>query len=123
MDSLKKIISLRQAAQFSGYTQDYLGYLVREGEIKGIKKGRAWFTTEEEVKNYLFKRKIQHRELAIPDFFSPTRTKNIILATIIIFVIWFLYFSFVNRNQQAPASPVQSAVTSDGEAVIIPSKN
>lgn len=70
MDSLKKVISLNQAAQLSGYTQDYLGYLVRKGEIRGMKKGRAWFTTEEEVNNYLFKKKIRSKKLlAIGDFF------------------------------------------------------
>ena len=58
MQSLKKVISLNQAAQISGYTQDYLGYLMRRGEIKGLKKGRVWFTTEEDIKEYLFKKKI-----------------------------------------------------------------
>ena len=119
MDSLKKVISLNQAAQFSGYSQDYLGFLIRKGEIKGMKKGRAWFTTEEEVNNYLFKKKVQHKEFAIKDFFSPTRTKNIIIAAIIIFIGGFLLSSFISKEKIVPEPAVQSAVSSDGEGVRI----
>jgi len=59
MQSLKNVISLSQASKISGYTQDYLGYLIRSGEMKGIKKGRIWFTTDEEIQNYLFKKKVR----------------------------------------------------------------
>ncbi|HAE36357.1 MAG: Fic family protein [Candidatus Nomurabacteria bacterium GW2011_GWF2_35_66] len=117
MDSLKKIISLNQASKISGYTQDYLGFLIRKGEIKGMKKGRAWFTTEEEVKNYLFKKKVRHEEFAIKDFFSPTRTRNIIIATIIVFIGGFFILSNLNKSRSVPVSEIQSAVTSDGEGV------
>lgn len=119
MESLKKIISLNQAAKFSGYTQDYLGYLIRTGEIKGIKKGRVWFTTEEEVKDYIFKKKVRHQELAFGGFFSPTRTKNIILATIIIFFCGFLFLSNLNKNKVGNIKETKSAVTSDGGGIII----
>ena len=94
MESLKNVISLNQAAKISGYTQDYLGYLIRKGEIKGVKKGQAWFTTIENVKDYTFKKKIRKEEFAVREFFSPTRIKNIVIVTIIVFVGGFLYLSF-----------------------------
>jgi hypothetical protein len=119
MDSFKKVISLNEAAKLSGYTQDYLGFLVRKGEIKGMKKGRAWFTTEEEIKNYLFKKKVRHQEFAIKDFFSLTRTKNIILATIIIFIGGFFMLSYFNKNNNTPVHEVKSAITSDGDSLRI----
>ena len=119
MESLKKVISLNQAAQMSGYTQDYLGFLIRKGEIKGVKKGRAWFTTAEEVNNYLFKKKVRHQELAIKDFFSPTRTKNIIIAAIIIFIGGFLLSSFINRNNINMVPEINSAMKSDGGSIRI----
>lgn len=119
MDSLKKVISLNQAAQISGYTQDYLGYLVRKGEIHGMKKGRSWFTTEEEINNYIFKKKIKHKEFAIKDFFSPTRTKNIIIATIVIIVVSFFVFSNLQKKEVEKTEQVKSAINSDGEPVII----
>ena len=67
MESLKKVISLNQAAEISGYSQDYLGYLIRRGEVKGIKKGRVWFTTEKEIKKYLSKKKNLHKKLVVQD--------------------------------------------------------
>ncbi len=119
MESLKKVISLNQAAQFSGYSQDYLGFLIRKGEIKGIKKGRAWFTTEEEVKNYLFKKKVRRQEFAIKEFFSPTRIRNIIIATMIIFICGFFLLSNSNKKIQDQVNIIQSAVDSDGESLEI----
>ena len=119
MNSFKKVISLNQAAEISGYTQDYLGFLVRKGELKGMKKGRTWFTTEEEVKNYIFKKKVRHQEFAIKDFFSPTRTRNIILATIIIFIGGFFVWDNLKKNVSVKVAPNYSAVVSDGEGIVI----
>lgn len=119
MESFKKVISLNQAAQFSGYSQDYLGFLIRKGEIKGMKKGRAWFTTEEEIKNYLFKKKVRHQEFAIKEFFSPTRTRNIIIVTLIIFMCGFFLLSNSNKKVPDKINVIQSAVDSDGESLEI----
>ncbi|MFA6355233.1 MAG: helix-turn-helix domain-containing protein, partial [Candidatus Paceibacterota bacterium] len=65
MQLFKKTISLNQAAKISGYAQDYLGYLIRNGEIKGIKKGGIWFTTEADVKSYILKQKNLHKKVPI----------------------------------------------------------
>ena len=119
MQSLKNVISLNQAAKISGYTQDYLGYLIRTGEMNGIKKGRVWFTTEEEVNNYLFKKKVRRKEFAILEFFSPSRVKNIIFVSVIILAGLFFFFSTVSKNKTAPAEIIQSAVNSDGESLKI----
>jgi len=119
MQSLKNVISLNQAAKISGYTQDYLGYLIRSGEMKGVKKGRAWFTTEEEVKNYLFKKKVRSQEFAIKEFFSPSRIKNIIIITTIILVGWFFISSNLNKNKPTHVDVEKSAVTSDGGSLKI----
>lgn len=120
MESFKKVISLSQASQLSGYTQDYLGFLIRKGEIRGVKKGRVWFTTEEEVRNYIFKKKIRSEEVAFFEFFSPSRVRNIILATIIIFIIsGFLLLSNFNEDNVARRDEINSAVISDGEGIIV----
>ena len=119
MESFKNVISLNQAAKISGYTQDYLGYLIRTGEMKGVKKGRAWFTTEEDVKNYIFKKKIRSEKLAVKEFFSPTRTKNIIIATAIVFIAGFFLLSSVDKEKGKNLSEVHQAVVSDGEGVKI----
>lgn len=103
----------------SGYTQDYLGYLIRTGEMKGIKKGRTWFTTEEAVKDYIFKKKVRSEKLAVKEFLSPTRRKNIIIATVIVFVVGFLLLSTMNKNKESRVNEIRSGVASDGEGVRI----
>lgn len=51
----KKYISLREAAEVSGYSQDYLGQLIRKGKLPGKKVyvNVAWMTTEEDVLQYI----------------------------------------------------------------------
>ncbi|MEL6802432.1 MAG: hypothetical protein AAFO91_01445 [Bacteroidota bacterium] len=51
----KGYITLREAADFAGYTPDYVGQLIRAGKIKGeqVYSGIAWVTTKKEVEAYL----------------------------------------------------------------------
>ncbi len=61
MPSIKKIkdsknhITLKQAAEISGYSSDYIGQLIRQGKIAGkqVYYNTAWVTTEDEVRKYL----------------------------------------------------------------------
>ena len=50
-----KLISLRDAAKMTPYSQEYLGLLVRKGKLFGEKIGGKLYTTEEALKNYLQK--------------------------------------------------------------------
>ncbi len=86
MENLKKVISLSQASKFSGYHSDYLSALIRKGELRGEKRGGNWFTTEDEINNYIFKQKIRHKKLAIGGFLSKKRTNKIILTSGMIFL-------------------------------------
>jgi hypothetical protein len=54
MKSDKKLISLKEAAQISGYSSDYIGQLIRAGKIPGkqVYCNVAWMTTAEDVVNY-----------------------------------------------------------------------
>ena len=113
------MISLNQAAKISGYTQDYLGYLIRRGEIKAVRTGRNWFTTEEQVREYLFKKKIRSEEFAIKEFLSPRRVKKIILFTVATFFIVFVIWSKFYNGPLVPVEEVRSAMTSDGESLKI----
>jgi len=107
MEEFKKIISLNQAAEFSGYSQDYLGSLIRKGEIKGLKKGRAWFTTEKEVENYLLKKKALSNKSTIKNFFSPTCIRNIIIVALIVFIGVFLLMPNFNKSKPNPADEIK----------------
>ncbi len=115
MNLLKKVVPLSQAAKLSGYNQDYLGYLIRVGEIKGQKVGRGWVTTEEEIKNYLLKQKIRQKKLALLDFFTRERNKKIILTTIILFVVSFSTWFYILDHKNFHATGVQSSLTSESE--------
>ena len=50
-----KLISLRDAAKMTPYSQEYLGLLVRKGKLFGEKIGGKIYTTEDALKNYLQK--------------------------------------------------------------------
>jgi hypothetical protein len=51
--SLDELITLNEAAKFSGLSPNHLRLLVSRGDIWGRKLGRDWFTTEKSVRNYL----------------------------------------------------------------------
>ena len=51
--SLDELISLRQAASFSGLSPNRLRLLVSKGEIWGRKIDHYWVTTEKAVIEYL----------------------------------------------------------------------
>lgn len=47
-----KWIPLREAADQSPYSQEYLSLLARTGRLEAVKRGRNWFTTRNAVKRY-----------------------------------------------------------------------
>ncbi|MCD6550230.1 helix-turn-helix domain-containing protein [bacterium] len=46
-------ISLREAAKYCPYSQEYLSLRARQGKLKAVKIGRNWVTTKEWVEDYL----------------------------------------------------------------------
>jgi len=48
----EKLVPVGELAQRYGYSRDHLAYLCRRGEMQGVKSGRTWMTTEEEVQRY-----------------------------------------------------------------------
>ena len=55
----KDQISLKEAAEISGYTPDYLGQLIRSGKLQGeqVYLNVAWVTSETAVIEYMKKNK------------------------------------------------------------------
>ncbi len=51
--TLDDLISLSKAANLSGLSTSFLRRLVSNNQIWGIKVGRNWVTTEQEVLEYL----------------------------------------------------------------------
>jgi hypothetical protein len=50
---LNELISLQDAAKFSGLSQPHLALMIRRGMLWGKKIGRNWITTETAIKDYL----------------------------------------------------------------------
>ena len=48
-----KLITLQEAAKFSGLSYSHVRHLARQNEIWAKKLGRDWFTTEKAVQEYL----------------------------------------------------------------------
>jgi Fic family protein len=48
----EKYQPLSALAELSGYSVDYLGWLVRQGRIEAIKRGRRWYSTLEAIQKY-----------------------------------------------------------------------
>lgn len=119
MESLKKVISLAQAAKISGYHQDYLGYLIRKGELKGRKVGRAWFTTEEELKNYMFKQKVRRKRSTIWDFLSRKRTQKVVVFVGLVITLASVFFvvHWQDAKKQIDVTITHKALTADAEVM------
>ena len=46
-------ISTKEAAEYTGYSQGHICYLLANGLVKGRKFGRDWFTTKKALDAYL----------------------------------------------------------------------
>jgi len=118
MENLKKVISLNQASKISGYHSDYLSALIRKGEIKGEKIGGNWFTTEEELKNYIFKQQIRHKKFALASFLSPKRTQKILVLTGFVFLVVILLGIYVyGKSVQVTLEEGRKTLSSEAEVI------
>src|SRR5581483_6925575 len=53
LPSSNNFISLSEASKQTGYHQVYLGFLCRQGKLKGFKIGRNWVTTKDALDEFL----------------------------------------------------------------------
>ena len=104
-----KHITLKEAAEISGYSPDYLGQLIRSGKLKGeqVFSNVAWMTTEKEILSYVKQKngsrsakpkisifdQIIKRILAWDWDKIYTRILYVVIATMVLFII-FLFFIF-----------------------------
>jgi excisionase family DNA binding protein len=52
---LNNLISVKAAAEFSGYSHQYLRRLMRTGKLAGLKLGQVWLIQMESFEEYLAK--------------------------------------------------------------------
>lgn len=53
---MKDYMSTTEAAEILDYTPRHVGFLIRNGDIKAVKKWRQWLIKEKDLKMYIKKR-------------------------------------------------------------------
>ena len=71
-------ISLREAAEFCGCSQDVLNVHIRRGKLKAIKIGRNWATTREWLNEYIQSADKNAGQIHVPE--TAKKTVKIIAA-------------------------------------------
>ncbi|MCA9365727.1 hypothetical protein KC723_02435 [Candidatus Kaiserbacteria bacterium] len=87
----KGYITLKEAAQISSYSPDYIGQLIRSGKIKGeqVYMNVAWVTTEAEIMAYTNRLKQPKVFEDKPDSINY-RKRNVLVTTIAILIMFVL---------------------------------
>lgn len=123
-----KFITLKEAAEISGYAPDYIGQLIRKGKLPGkqVYCNVAWMTTEGSVRRYLeankgqknnseaksgWAKKFASLKAKIKPQIDMMRLPQIILYTIIVFSICFfvllLYIFCIDIERQRQKSLIK----------------
>lgn len=119
-----ELVSLKVAAQITGYSSDYIGQLIRANKIAGrqVYSNIAWMTTVKAVMDYkladskdhnslAYKLKIYFRKLnmeliALKLFFNTFKTILPIIFLILIITFSFIFFwGFKSQGQEIPLKP------------------
>jgi len=101
MSRKNRYISLKEAAEISGYAPDYVGQLIRQGRLPGkqIFSHVAWVTTEEAIRDYVNgaggrkeKKRLWNKKTG--GSFVPEKAINTLYYFVIGFLVLFLLFLF-----------------------------
>ncbi len=108
-------ISLKEAAQNSGYHSDYIGALVRSGKIAGKKVGNRWMVSKEEVRIHF---STKHYVPATKVFLSR---KVVIFGVLLTTVFLFFFVVFIETENSIPVAAKSSLgeITNSGTAVTV----
>jgi len=118
----KGYITLREAAEISTYSPDYLGQLIRAGKLEGeqVYSSVAWVTTEEALRSYMAaksksthapKRAQQSIEEALENFgvyALSILTSILAVAVVVLFYIFAVAIDRSIESRMVEASLVES---------------
>lgn len=115
--SKTKYLSLKEIAEISGYTPDYIGQLIRSGKLPGkqVYSNVSWVTTEEDLRAYLERKrsgKVGTVATLAPRQFQRIRPLKLlsvamygaaaIVGMLLLFLLFVLAISFEHRlNERA----------------------
>ncbi|MGB9609247.1 MAG: hypothetical protein ACPL3E_02625, partial [Minisyncoccia bacterium] len=134
-DNGSEFISLKDAALYFGYSQEYLNLRIRQGKLKAVKIGRNWATKKEWIDeyiknvndyfekikennkreiNYTVKNKIR-KIFSVSEFFSAFSSlvlnkKFIATFFAILFIFSLSYLVFANDNIKSDLSKLVSKI-------------
>ena len=60
-EQTQELLSLKEAAELTPYSADYLNLLARKGKIKARKIGRDWLITKSDLFDYLHKQQVESK--------------------------------------------------------------
>lgn len=111
----KGYITLKEAAEISDYSPDYIGQLIRAGKIKGeqVYSSVAWVTTEEEILAYGSKREKQSDGAGMTVFENPLLSKlgkallYSVIAVLCACLLLLQYVLYVSVDHFLSATPEQ----------------
>jgi hypothetical protein len=118
----KKYISLKEAAEISGYSSDYLGQLIRGGKLEGkqVFLNVAWMTTEEALMKYMKESKngtskeVSKTKKFKDQFFSPETLSNlyemvtwVVVVVLVVFGLLLFYVFAVAVDHRLETNYVQ----------------
>lgn len=86
-------ISLKTAAQYCRYSQDYLSLRARQGKLKALKFGRNWVTTREWLQEYV--EKVDRKKVAKIDFVSESFNQKALVSRTPVYLFFVLLLSLV----------------------------
>lgn len=128
------LLNLKEASELTPYSDEYLGLLIRKGKIGGVKKFGRWYTTKEDVKNYMKKvaeASYQHQEnlnVRVPAEQIKMASNNLkwalsLLGVVIaaVITIGFMFWANQKRNESCDRYPVTKDAS--GNLIISVDKN
>ena len=119
MEKLADLITLREASKISGYNPDYLGFLIREGKLRGKKVGRNWLTTREDVRYYLANASAR-QEVSKKSNFLRTGFIVISISLLVTFAAYFAYMMVYQNVYNQVSTKTAGASNSASTSATVP---
>ena len=111
--SSSKHLSLKEAAKISGYSSDYIGFLIRNGKIKGrkIPTQISWLVSGKEIEKYQASKsqKLLSRKNQFPSFVVSLSRDKIFSTNWRLALTTFIIFCFITGF--APIRFLQSSIS------------
>lgn len=93
----KGYITLKEAAELSSYSADYLGQLIRAGKIRGeqVYSNVAWVTTEDEVEAYMQDKNRSVDSTVTTPFFASKLMSYFLYTVIALCAVFLLIMQYI----------------------------